>query len=324
MRLAAGLALGLFLVAAPALSDPTIASSGGEGWLQKIAAAARKLNYTGTFVYQHGDQVEVSRIWHYVDGSGEHEKLELLDGPARELIRNNEEVLCYYPDSKTVKAQKRRVKPFPALLPEQLEALTEFYHIRIGDKERVAGFEALSLILEPKDGFRYGHKFWADVDTGLLLKARTTNERKEVIEQFAFIQLRIGGDFDKAALKSNYDAKAGGWTLDSSGLAQPAMSDTGWVVRSLPAGFKKIMETKRTLPGRSSPVSHIVYSDGLAAISVFIEPLGANTRAVRGVSNQGAINIYSQAIADHMVTVLGEAPSGTILQIGKSVSAAKP
>jgi sigma-E factor negative regulatory protein RseB len=323
MKLAVGLALGLLLAAAPALSDSN-APSDGEAWLQKIAAAARKLNYAGTFVYQHGDQVETSRIWHYVDGAGEYEKLEILDGPAREVIRNNDEVLCYYPDSKTVKVAKRRLKPFPALLPEQLSALTDFYTIRLGEKERVAGYEAQSLILDPKDGFRYGHKFWADVGSGLLLKARMTNERREAIEQFAFTQLRIGGDFDKAALKPNYNAQVPGWTLDSSGLAQPEMSDTGWVVGSFPAGFKKILETKRTLPGRTSPVSHIVYSDGLAAISVFIEPLGANARPARGVSHQGAINIYTRAVSDHMVTVLGEAPSETIVQIGKSVAARQP
>ena len=322
MRLAAGLALGLLLAAAPAFSD-SIAPTGGEGWLQKIAAAARKLNYSGTFVYQHGDQVETSRIWHYADASGEYEKLEILDGPAREVIRNNQEVLCYYPDSKTVKVEKRRAKPFPALLPEQLGALTEFYSIRLGEKERIAGYEAQSLILEPKDGFRYGHKFWADVGTGLLLKARMTNERKEAIEQFAFTQLQIGGDFDKSALKSNYNTQGPGWTLDSSGLAQPEMSDTGWVVNRFPVGFRKILETKRTLPGRATPVSHIVYSDGLAAISIFIEPLGPNTRPVRGFSHQGAINIYTRALADHMVTVLGEAPSETIVQIGNSVAVRK-
>ena len=323
MKLAACLALGMVLASAPAYSDSVVSPTAGADWLQKIAAAARKLNYAGTFVYQHGDQAETSRIWHFVDGSGEYEKLEILDGPAREVIRNNEEVLCYYPDSKTVKVEKRRSKPFPSLLPEQLGGLTDFYTVRMGEKERIAGYEAQSLILEPIDGLRYGHKFWADVATGLLLKARMSNERKEIVEQFAFTQLTIGGDFDKAALKPSYNAQVPGWSLDSSGVAQPEMSDTGWVVSSFPAGFKKIMETKRTLPGRKAPVSHIVFSDGLAAISVFIEPLAPNARSVRGVSHQGAINIYSRSVADHMVTVLGEAPSETIVQIGQSVAARK-
>ncbi|MET0216797.1 MAG: MucB/RseB C-terminal domain-containing protein [Burkholderiales bacterium] len=320
MKFAVSLAFSVILGSAPALAEP-LPPPAGVAWLQKIASAARKLNYTGTFVYQYGTQVETSRIWHYVDASGEYEKLETLDGPVREVIRNNDEVLCYYPDSKTVKVEKRRPKPFPALVPEHLTALTEYYNIRIGERERIAGYEAQSLILEPKDGLRYGHKFWADVDTGLLLKARMMNERRETVEQFAFTQLTIGGVFDKEALKSNYNAHVPGWSLDSANPAEPATVDTGWVVTSYPAGFKKILETKRTLPGRPSPVSHIVYSDGLAAISIFIEPMGPERRSVHGISHQGAINIYSRPLAEHMVTVLGEAPSATVVQMGKSVAA---
>jgi sigma-E factor negative regulatory protein RseB len=185
----------------------------------------------------------------------------------------------------------------------------------------VAGRDAQLLILDPKDGLRYGHKFWADVATGLLLKARMINERKETVEQFMFTQVTIGGTVDKEALKPKYNAKEAGWKLDSSGLAESTSTDTGWVVTSHPAGFRKIMETRRKLPGRPTPVSHIVYSDGLAAISIFIEPLGSNTRPVHGVAHQGAINIYSRPVDDHIVTVLGEAPSATVVQMGRSVAA---
>lgn len=320
MNFAVSLALSLFVGSSLAWAESG-SPNPGVIWLQKAANAARTLNYTGTFVYQYGDQVETSRIWHFVDGSRELEKLEVLDGPVREVIRTDDEVLCYYPEIKTVKIDKRRTKPFPALLPDQLTSLNEYYNVRTGDKERVAGREAQLLILDPKDGLRYGHKFWVDVDTGLLLKARMINERKETVEQFAFTQISLGDKVDREALRSSYDAHGPGWKLDSSGLAESASSDTGWIVGSFPAGFRKIMETKRKLPGRPTPVSHIVYSDGLAAISIFIEPLASNSRPVHGVSHQGAINIYSRPVSDHMVTVLGEAPSATVVQVGRSVSA---
>ena len=85
-----------------------------------------------------------------------------------------------------------RAGPFPALLPEQLSSLTEYYEIRKGEPERIAGFDSQALVLEPKDGMRYGHKFWAESATGLLLKARMVNERHNVVEQFSFTQLIIG------------------------------------------------------------------------------------------------------------------------------------
>ncbi|HQR53918.1 MAG TPA: MucB/RseB C-terminal domain-containing protein [Burkholderiales bacterium] len=320
MKSAVTLVVGLLLGSSLAFAEVSV-PDGGVGWLQKVANAARNLNYTGTFVYQYGDQVETSRIWHYLDGTRELEKLEVLDGPAREVIRTDDEVQCFYPDTKTVRVNKRRSKPFPALLPQQLASLTEYYTVRVGDRERVAGRDAQQLILEPKDGLRYGHKFWADSETGLLLKARMINERRETVEQFAFTQVTIGGDFDKEALKPKYDGQGPGWQRDASGMAENASADSGWIVGSYPAGFRKIMETKRKLPGRPAPVAHIVYSDGLAAISVFIEPLGGSARPVQGVSHQGAVNIYSRPVDDYMVTVLGEAPSATVVQVGRSVSA---
>ena len=163
-----------------ALAD-TLEQTEALAWLQKIADAARELNYTGTFVYQHGDQVETSRITHFADASGEYEKLETLDGPRREVIRNNNEVLTFYPDTRVVRRERRarRARRFPALLPEQLSALTELLSAAQGRARSASpATTSQALMLEPRDDFRYGHKLWADITTGLLLKARMLNEKK--------------------------------------------------------------------------------------------------------------------------------------------------
>ncbi|MBC7944983.1 MAG: transcriptional regulator, partial [Burkholderiales bacterium] len=187
----------------------------GLAWLQKIARSARELNYAGTFVYQHGNQVETSRITHFVDAAGEHEKLEALDGSPREIIRNNDQVMCYFPDAKTVKVDKRSAsRTFPALLPEQLTGLANNYQIRIGSQNRIAGHDCQVVILEPKDKLRYGHRFCAAIDSGLLLKAKMLNERNDVVEQFAFTQLTIGDAIGKEMVESRFDAKTLGWKFD--------------------------------------------------------------------------------------------------------------
>ena len=158
-----------------------------------MADAARELNYTGTFVYQHGDRrrrppaspTSPTR-------SGEYEKLETLDGPRREVIRNNTEVLTFFFDTRVLRRERRTTrKTFPALLPEQLAALTQNYELRKGGRERVAGYDAQALILVPRDEFRYGHKLWAELKSGLLLKARMLNENRQIIEQFHFTQVQI-------------------------------------------------------------------------------------------------------------------------------------
>ena len=289
--------------------------------LERIANAARELNYTGTFVYQHGDRVETSKIVHFVDASGEFEKLETLDGPRREIIRNNDEVLCYYPDAKMVRSEKRVARrTFPALLPEQMSSITEVYQIRKGEPERISGYDSQALVLEPKDGMRYGHKLWAEAGTGLLLKARMLNERNHVVEQFTFTQLTIGSGVTRSMVQPSYNAQFPEWRLDRFSNNMLSNIESGWTVKEFPAGFRKIMEMRRTKQGGSAVITHLVYSDGMAAISVFIEPIGGRAKTHEGLSRQGAINIYTRTINDQVVTVLGEAPAATVMQIANSVS----
>ncbi|HEV8520423.1 MAG TPA: MucB/RseB C-terminal domain-containing protein [Burkholderiales bacterium] len=293
-------------------------------WLKKIASASRQINYAGNFVYQHGNQVETSRIAHWADASGEYEKLETLDGPSREIVRNNDNVTCYLPESKTVVIEKRTARQFPALLPEQLSGISDNYIVKKGEHDRVAGFDCQVIVLESKDNLRYGHKFCAEITSGLPLRARTFNDKNEMVESFAFTQLKLGSGVTKDMLRSRYAGKSQAWRVDKSALEQnEASADSGWVLKNQPAGFKKLNEMKRTIAGRSTPVSHIVYSDGLAAISVFIEPM-PKLPPPAGPTYQGAVNIYVRSQADQMVTVVGETPARTVKLIAESLGPRAP
>lgn len=313
--------LGLGLTAASALAQPLEQGQAIE-FLQRIAEAARKLNYVGTYVYQHGDKFETSRIGHVVDGSNEIEKLETLDGPRREIVRTNDEVLCFYPEAKILRIEKRASRRnFPALLPEDVAAITEHYLIRKGGSERIAGFESQAVVLEPRDRMRYGHKFWAESRTGLLLKARMEDENRNVVEQFSFTQLEIGPGVTRAMVKPTFVARPPEWRLDRIPPEASPAPEPPEVVRGFPPGFRKIMETHRSKQGTSVTVTHQVYSDGLAAVSVFIEPSAARSRYNEGLTRQGAINIFTTRTAgDKLVTVLGETPAETVKLFGKTIS----
>ena len=301
-------------------STPLDVSQDGVALLKKMASASRRLNYSGTFVYQHAGQNETSRIVHFVNpAGGEFEKLETLDGPAREVIRTNDQVTCYLPDTKTVLIEKRSARRFPALLPEQLSGVADNYVVSVTGMDRVAGYDCRVVLLEPKDKLRYGHQFCAEAGSGLPLRSRTLSEKKQLLEAFAFTELKIGGSFSRDQVRSRYAARSKEWKVDHSALAiTDVPADTGWSLTRQPTGFKKLTELKRSIAGRAGMVSHIVYSDGLAAVSVFIEPL-PKARPARSLSHQGAVNIYIRPIADHMVTVLGEAPAATVMQIANSL-----
>jgi sigma-E factor negative regulatory protein RseB len=318
MRILAVLLLALLAQAARAEGDALL-------WLQRIHAATQKLSYTGTFVYRGGDQAETSRIIHIVGRHGARERLETLDGQPREIVRSDDEVKCYLPDSMTVKVDKQTDhKVFPALLPANLLDISEYYEVTAGSIERVAGYECQSIVLEPKDKIRYGRKLWADANTGMLLKSQTFNEKNEVVEQFTFTQISIGGRIDQAELKSRFLAKSRDWRVENSGAVSANLAASGWTIEPELPGFKKITEMKRT-QGSSSEVGHVVYSDGLAAVSVFIEPMTSKTALPQpGLSRQGAINIYSRQIAGHLVTVVGEAPAASVKMLAEAVAYRKP
>ena len=287
--------------------------------LQRAAEAARTLNYVGTIVYQHGSRIEMSRLVHLADPGGDYAKLTNLEGPAREVIRNNDEVRCYYPDAKLVRVEPRAFhNVFPALLPQQLATLTEYYTLRKAETTRIAGLDAQAYVFEPKDTLRYPHKFWVDVGSGLLLKVRLLGERDEVLEQFAFSDIQIGVRLDRDVAKPLFPAPPADWQVRESPPGEVVAKDTGWVVKDMPPGFAKIIEGYRTLRGKPGQVAHLVYSDGLVAVSVFIEPSPPTPQQV-GLSQQGGINVYSRQLNDYLVTVLGEAPGTTVRQIAYSV-----
>jgi sigma-E factor negative regulatory protein RseB len=302
------------------------AASGDAGaWLKKMASASRQQNYSGTIVYQHGNSVETSRVAHFVNSAGgEFEKLETLDGPAREVIRSNDQVICYLPNAKTVliEERNRNARNFPALIPESLQGINENYRIRTEEVDRVAGHDCQWIALEPRDNLRYGRRFCAELGSSLPLRAQTMNEKNEAIESFGFTQLTLGGQFSRERVKSKYAEKsrAQNWRVDRSAfsMAPPTPADTGWVLSKPMPGFKKLMEAKRSLGGRTGAVSQIVLSDGLAAVSIFIEPM-LQAQPASAASHQGAVNIFKRVHGNYVVTVLGEAPAATIMQIAHSV-----
>ena len=293
-------------------------------WLKKMASASRELNYSGTIVYQHGSHVETSRVVHYVNAAGgEFEKLETLDGPPREVIRSNDQVICYLPAARTVliEERNRNTRNFPALLPESLRGLGESYEVRKEDVDRVAAHDCQWIALVPRDDLRYGRRFCAELASGLPLRAQTLDPKGKRIESFAFTQVTIGGTFNRDRVKSKYaeTSRIQQWRVDRSGVTVPTRpADTGWELATQLPGFKKVMEAQRSIGRRRGAVSQIVFSDGLAAVSVFIEPMPREQPAP-SLSYQGAVNIYTRAHGNHVVTVLGEAPAATIMQIANSL-----
>jgi sigma-E factor negative regulatory protein RseB len=289
------------------------------GWLRKMHDATQKLSYSGRFVYQNGPRSETSRITRYVDSAGDIEKLEVLDGMPREIVRTKDTVRCYLPGLRLVKVDRRTERDFPALLPERITALARHYDITLGETRRIANYDCQEVVLTPRDNLRYGYKLYADTNSGMLVRAVTIDSAGEQIEQFTFTQLTIGG-VSREMVKSRHASRS--WRTEDTEAAPARLA--GWGLSSELPGFQKIFELKRRL-GESRSAGQVVYSDGLAAVSVFIEPLDARSDPVRtGLASMGAIHIYTREVANHMVTVVGEAPAVSVQRIANAVEYRRP
>ena len=299
--------------AAPAWAQDTAADPAS--LLQRIGTAARQLSYSGVFVHSSRDRTATSRIIHISDRGEEWERTEFLDGPAHEIIRRNEELYCYQPESKTIRIDRRiSGKFFPSLLSGTPQTVMENYNVRIGTLERIGGHDCQWLVLEPKDSLRFLQELCAEKGSGLLLRARTFNDRNQMLEQFTFTELKLGReaerDFSRRHIKSRLQVKQDGWQTDDSAQRAMKNTETGWVVANPPVGFRKVMEMQRTMAGKIQPVFHLVFSDGMASVSVFVESLPSGTKGHNEAAEDGMGSFALRTVADHQVTVLGEVPLG--------------
>jgi sigma-E factor negative regulatory protein RseB len=308
------LAIGIACSAQAAPNDPL-------DWLQRAVQASRSASYAGTFVHINGDRISTVRITHVNASGDETERVEPLDGPPHEIVRRNEEMFCYFPDAKTVRLDRRiTARFFPSILRGTADTIAKSYDVKLGKSERVLGYDCQWIRLDPRDGLRYPQRMCAEVNTGLVIRAKIFDDHRHVIEQYTFTDLRLGQQVARSDVKSIFEARVKRWTTDAQPRDEAKTVETGWVVADAPKGFQKVTELKRTLPGRPQPVSQIVYTDGVASISVFVEPNAAPVRTTEAATEEGTTTFFVRPMGDQVVTVLGEVPLATAQQVGRSVT----
>lgn len=293
--------------------------------LTRMNDAARTLSFAGTFIHTNQDSTATSRITHLFDRGEEWEKIESVDGPRQETIRRNDQMYCFQPDAKTVRVDRRVTgKFFPSLINASADRVLANYNLRLGKVERIGGHECQWVILEPKDALRFLQKLCAETQSGLVLRAKTVNERGQIVEQYSFTEVAIGKkalrDSGLGHIKARLQQKIEGWFKDDSAQRDVKTGETGWWVASPPAGFQLVTELKRPMPGKPEFMSHLVFSDGIAAVSIFIEPLGAKASGFSRASEEGMVSYAMRSLNNHQVTVLGEVPVAAAQALANNVS----
>ncbi len=279
--------------------------------IEAIQDAAQHRAFSGTIIYHRGDEVHASRVVQAFDGSQMRERVLTLDGQQREFIRRGDEVQCLYPKLHRIVVEHSGPLAFPAIAAQHPADIFQSYELHRTGKERVAGTPCNLIDLTPRDHLRYGYRLCMDPTTGLLLKAQTVNGRT-VLEEVSFTDVKVGEPIDPSQLKPSW--RTDGWKIDRPATQPAQMHDPGWSV-SAPSGFRRLTELVRSLMGAgdNAPRSALqsVYSDGLATVSVFIEPGAPTLEDMEMFQRRGPVTAVSRSVEGARVTVVGDVPPAT-------------
>jgi len=280
-----------------------------------MSAADKRSNYEGIFVLRKSDKMTAMHVVHGVDNRGVWESMESLNGEARKIVRHNNEVISIYPDRKLVTVSKMGDKPgLHPILPENLEKLANYYTINQLGGDRIAGRETSVINVHPKDAYRYGYKYWLDNETRVLLKCDLLDEKGEIVEQMMYTSFSNHSEVPQSAFNI---PELKGFTRKMLNKNRGEQANIGWRATNMPQGFMLTQSTNRGSVDNES--LHLMYSDGLASVSVFIESGENSTHRLAGASGMGALNAYGKQINGTQITVMGEVPVATVATIAESM-----
>lgn len=293
-------AIWLLLVAATgAQAGEPLSQANAALWLQRMADAARLTAYEGVFVVQHGEAMHTLSISNRPGGPLKESRLTSMDGLQREVRCADGKSVTVMADGTHIKMEKRlNGRHFPDLLPADAAPLANWYAVKLGGPGRVAGLDCNNVELAPKDTFRWGYVLCAEKNTALPLKAVMINQAGQPLMQYAFAEVKLGTAARPATAGPMPDMP------ESAKPAPPGAVE----VNALPPGYTRIAAVRRQLPNKSGEVEHWVFSDGLAYISLFLEPAAKPVESLKGQSKKGMVNMVTRQVGNMQAIVLGDVP----------------
>ena len=311
----------LILSVAPAALYGVTLSQDPWYWLAKMADAETTLNYDGRVIFRSGETLRSMRIIHRVDADGERSRLVSLDGVAREVIRDASRFTCISPGRQSVFVANRRSHSLLRKITiTAQESLNKFYNLSVNGTDRVANRVTTRVVVDPRDVYRYGHRLWVDRDTGLLLKSELMNAQGRAIEEIVYTSVNFPSDIPDALLEPNISTKGFARLANEEGVRERGnKDDPGWEAAWLPDGFIPNDTSSTFVSNTNMPVEHLVFTDGLALFSVFVERLKSGSETFQGHSAVGAVNAFGSIVDGFQVTVIGEVPKPTVQSVAQGI-----
>jgi sigma-E factor negative regulatory protein RseB len=298
------IALALGFAATPAFAES------GQEWLSRMAAALNNASYVGEFVSESADRTERLAITHRVRDGVVSERLVSLSGSGRELVRENDEVVVYLPDQRLAIIERRSGRSdLMGALPQFEGPMASWYKVDYVGREATDFGPTAVVAVRPLDRYRFGYRLWIDVDSHMPVRSDLADGAGRVIERLRFTKLEFVNDIPDSAFEPALDRSKLRWVRQSPQAEDEAPA---WRAAQVPPGFRLSVSGMQVVAGAGAPVSHLVYSDGLASVSVFIHAPAPGQPPVQRSGRSGVASAFSTVVDGHQVTVVGEVPPRTL------------
>ncbi len=303
--------------------NPAFSSETLHELLARMQIASADLDYEGTYVYSFGNTRDVVQIVHTSNEGGFKERLVSMNGVAQEIVQTNSGVWCYFPETKEGYYKSKGTNSSyrsPAIDPSKVDQLRRNYQIRLRESKRIVGRDVTRVTFIPEDEYRYGLDLWIDLTTGLVLRSDLLNVRGQMVDSYMFVELRVGEDVAGQAMSPVNIGTDYVWTFDQNLASQISADESAWTVQSVPDGYRLIEHLRTHTPVGAGEYEHIVFSDGLSSVSVFIrKDMDSQDKYLDGLSRLGAVHAYGRIVDAYNVVVMGEVPDPAVRSIAESI-----
>ncbi len=286
--------------------------------VNKMSQAVRTTNYDGVFIYRHERQTDSMRLIHRGAPGPEQERLISLTGKPREVIRDGDTVTCIYPEDQAVMVARAKPRSYVVQLTEPAENYAKSYAFDLAGEDRVAGRDVWIVGIHPMDVYRYGYQLWIDKESYLPLKTELRSRSATTIEEVMFTQLSILPVIPDALLEPGIAGQGFTWFHAAAAEDRGPAIGGKWRVTWMPEGFRISHHERRSLVASGDPVDHLVYTDGVASVSVFVERLH-DAAPQLGPQRIGGISAFGKLEQGHQITAVGEVPPATVQRMANSV-----
>lgn len=309
----------LMMMGAAAAEQP---SSAVKSWLDRISQSSERHSYQGTFIYRSESQLMAMRVVHAASSDGPRERLVSLNGPSHEITQSADRITAVVASNRKHIVRGRPAGGVVGQSLKPADVMEGIYVVSEAGQDRVAGRPTQLVRISPRDQYRHGFQLWLDSQTGIVLRSDMYNNDGDIIEQVMFTEIEFVSQEDALAVLAENAEPPDPQAANSTGVAPAPLPPSRWQVEHVPQGFELADRYVTLEDGKGAKHDNneqLVFSDGLASVSVFIEPKDEHRLPFTGRAQIGAMAAYGRVANGYQVTAVGEVPPATVEMIAESL-----